>query len=290
MKTTFDVALRATDRLGEGPWWDAELGELWRVDILAGLAHRWNPLTGAAIVVDVGQDVGFVVPTADGRLLAGRRTDAAVIDINGGEGNPEGEPVVPTPGSSPARFNDGKTDRSGRVWAGTIVDDQADPQAVFGKIDGAGFTTALTGLLISNGLGWSPDNRTMYVTDSGVQTIWAFDYDLEHGELTNQRVFATDEDCAPDGLTVDAEGGVWSAKWDGARVVRYDPDGTVSAVIEMPASRPTSCAFGGPNLDTLYVTSASVGLDDQEIEDTAAGSVFAAQTGVFGLRETPAVL
>ncbi len=286
MTKNLEVALPATDTLGEGPWWDVSLGALWRVDILGGLAHSWDPRTGEMAQWNLGQDVGFIIPMADGRLVAGRRRDVVVVDLADGSETT----IAQTPGITQARFNDGKTDRSGRVWAGTIVDDQSKPTAVFGHVDKTGFTETFGGLTISNGLGWSPDNSTMYVTDSGARTIWAFDYDLDHGEMSNKRVFATDDDCAPDGLTVDAEGGVWSAKWDGARVVRYEPDGSVSAVIPAPVSRPTSCAFGGPALDTLYVTSASVGLADGEIETTPAGSVLAVQPGVLGLPEAPAVL
>ena len=286
MAQKLDVALGASDTLGEGPWWDTTTGELWRVDILDGRAHRWNPTTHETAEWDLGEDVGFVVPARDGQLIAGRRTEVSIIDLS----NTEITTLVRTPGSTAARLNDGKADRAGRVWAGTIVDDQTNPQAVFGKIDNGEFVVALGGLLISNGLGWSPDDTTMYVTDSGVKTIWAFDYDIEHGELSNQRVFATDTDCAPDGLTVDAEGGVWSAKWDGARVVRYDEDGSISAVIEASATRLTSCAFGGSELDTLFVTSASVGLDVAEVSTTGAGSVFAIQPGVLGLPERRAVL
>lgn len=286
MATTLEVALQASDRLGEGPWWDAALEALWRVDILQGLAHRWDPVTGAQSRWHLGQDVGFIVPAADGRLVAGRRSDVAIIDLSdGGETS-----IAPTPGTTSARFNDGKTDRRGRVWAGTIVDDHSNPAAVFGRVDQSGFTETLGGMTISNGLGWSPDNTTMYVTDSGAQTIWAFDFDIGRGEMSNKRAFVIDDDCAPDGLTVDAEGGVWSAKWDGARVVRYEPDGSISAVIDAPVSRPTSCAFGGEGLQTLYVTSASAGLSEAEVAASPAGSVLAVQPGVSGLPESPADL
>ena len=140
---------------------------------------------------------------------------------------------------------------------------------------------------ISNGLGWSPNNDTMYVTDSAIRTIWAFDFDPEVGAPRNRRVFAVDVDQYPDGLTVDAEGGVWSAKWDGSRVVRYDPDGSLSTVIDAPVSRPTSCMFGGPGLATLYVTSSLIGLDPDKLAATPAGCVLAVEPGVAGIPEVP---
>ncbi|MGH1493577.1 MAG: SMP-30/gluconolactonase/LRE family protein, partial [Acidimicrobiales bacterium] len=229
MPLTFDVALDARDSLGEGPWWDQRSGELLRVDILQRFIHRWNPATGSTSSLDVGEDVGFAVPTQGGNLIAGLRSGLSIIDnstidsaTNSVAGNDAGsrELLCPIPGSSPARFNDGKTDRAGRIWAGTIVDDQSEPDAVFGRLHADRFVPVLDGFSISNGLGWSPDSTTMYVTDSGVKTIWAFDFDDETLELTNRRPFVVDTDYTPDGLTVDAEGGVWSAKWDGSRVVR----------------------------------------------------------------------
>jgi sugar lactone lactonase YvrE len=129
----------------------------------------------------------------------------------------------------------------------------------------------------------------MYYTDSGARTIWAFDFDAATGQISNQRVFAVDEDCFPDGLTVDAAGGVWSAKWDGGRVVRYSPDGSISESIAVPVSRPTSCMFGGADLDVLYVTSARVGLPAAELAATPAGAVLATKPGVHGIAETNAI-
>lgn len=136
-----------------------------------------------------------------------------------------------------------------------------------------------------NGIGWSPDNRIMYFTDTMVRTIWAYEYDVTRGDLGQRRVFAwlDAHDGLPDGLTVDAEGFVWSAVWDGWRVIRYAPDGGIDREIRLPVQRPTSCMFGGPALDTLYVTSASVGLQGAPL----AGGLFAVRPGVAGIPETP---
>lgn len=283
---TLDVVLDDGDLLGEGPWWSVRERRLWRVDILAHTLHAWDPTTSASQRWTFEENVGFAVPSRTGSVCLGLRSGIAEADLeSGGQ-----RLIVSTPGTGAGRFNDGKTDRRGRVWAGTIVDDQRVRDGAFGMLGDGGFVVHVDEVGISNGLGWSPDDETMYLTDSSIRTIWAFDFDIETAELSNRRIFAEDEDCEPDGLTVDSEGGVWSAKWDGGRIVRYDPDGTISQVIDAPVSRPTSCAFGGPDLDTLFVTSASVGLDDDECAATPAGAVLAVQPGVRGLPEAEAVV
>ena len=141
-------------------------------------------------------------------------------------------------------------------------------------------TRVAGGVTVGNGLDWSPDGGTLYFTDSA-GTITAFD--MEEGLPVRPRVFARDDDCSPDGLVVDAEGGVWSAKWDGWRIVRYTPDGRVDRVVELPVQRPTAAAFGGPGLDTLFVTSATYGLDAAALAaQPLAGLVFALDAGVRG--------
>jgi len=286
MATTLELAYRSRDLLGEGPWWSVRDQMLWRVDILSHLLHSWTPDSGESARWELGDDVGFAVPVDGNTVVVGLRQGIAQVDLDTGEQ----VKVVSTPGVGAGRFNDGKTDKRGRVWAGTIVDDQSVPDGAFGHLDKDGFHVHLGGMGISNGLGWSPNNETMYVTDSAIRTIWEFDFDVETGTLENRRVFAVDDDCEPDGLTVDAEGGVWSAKWNGSRVVRYDANGAISETVDAPVSRPTSCMFGGPDLGTLYVTSASVGLDDAERSSTPAGSVLAVRPGVRGLPEVEAVV
>jgi ABC-type nitrate/sulfonate/bicarbonate transport system ATPase subunit len=143
-----------------------------------------------------------------------------------------------------------------------------------------------TGFHVSNGLGWSPDNRRFYFTDSGPKRIYVYDFDLEGGAVENRRTFVQVPDGVgvPDGLAVDAEGFVWSAHWDGWCVTRYDPDGKVDRVINLPVPRPTSCAFGGPDLTTLYITSARIRLSAGQLaEAPLSGSVFALQSGIRGL-------
>jgi sugar lactone lactonase YvrE len=145
-----------------------------------------------------------------------------------------------------------------------------------------------SGFICSNGLGWSPDDRTMYFTDSMVRTIWAYEFDLPTGALGARRVFAklADNDGVPDGLTVDSEGFVWSAIWDGWRVIRYAPDGSIDREVSMPVQRPSSCMFGGPDLKTLYITSACVELGWSALaKGPLAGALFALECDVAGLPE-----
>jgi sugar lactone lactonase YvrE len=145
-----------------------------------------------------------------------------------------------------------------------------------------------TGVHISNGIGWSPDGETMYYTDSPRQVIYAYDFEPGSGAISNRRVFVRtpESEGVPDGLAVDSEGCVWSARWDGWRVTRYDPEGQVEREIRLPVARPTSCAFGGENLDELFVTSAWIDVDEQaRREQPHAGDLFRIRTGVRGQAE-----
>jgi sugar lactone lactonase YvrE len=259
---------------------------LYRVDIVGKAVRRLVPGTGAQAAWPTPSEVGsLALRTAGGAVLA-LRTGFALLDLGTGTVEPLADPEPDAPRN---RFNDGACDRAGRFWAGTLHDDEVDPVGALHRLDpDRTWTTALHGVVCSNGLGWSPDDRTAYVTDSRVGRIDAFDYDLATGTLSGRRPFVVLEprDGFPDGLTVDAEGFVWSAVWDGWRLVRYAPDGTVDRVVPMPVQRPTSVALGGPDLRTLYVTSASYGLSpDARAAQPLAGSLFALRTEVPGLPE-----
>lgn len=279
--TAFELlAVADRDHLGEGPWWDAARARLVWVDIL-GRRVRFATLDGIeSPSLPTPSDVGFAVPTADGRMVAGLADRLAVEDAGTWT-------TLWTGDHDPAvvRINDGKTDRDGRIWFGTMHRAETSPAGALFSYDGT-VTQHATGITTSNGLGWSPDGALFYYTDSMARTIWVFD--TADGVLSNRRVFATDPDggYVPDGLTVDADGNVWSSKWNGGRVVRYAPDGRVDEVLELPVAKPTSVAFAGPRLDTLVVTSANTGDGDGEL----AGSVFLLDAGVTGIAEVPARL
>jgi len=208
------------------------------------------------------------------------------LDLNSGEITQISDPEPDLPLN---RFNDGKVDRAGRLWAGSMDNKCSGPVGSLYRLDPSGQVLRMASdFICSNGLGWSPDNRTMYFTDSMVRTIWAYEFDLDSGELGERRVFArlSDTDGVPDGLTVDSEGFVWSAIWDGWRVVRYCPEGAIDKEIPMPVQRPSSCMFGGRDLKTLFITSACVELGWNSLKGgPLAGALFAMDCEVGGLPE-----
>ena len=281
----FEVLSDRRDTLGEGPWWDAQASVLYWVDIF-GHAIRAATLDGAELpVVATPSEPGFVVKTSGGNLVTGLReglyerneTDATWRERWRGEWD-----------TSAVRVNDGKTDRSGRLWFGTMHDQETDPVGALYVLAGNEVRQVDDGIKVSNGLGWSPDSSIMYYADSPTQVIMAFDFDAAGGTATNPRVFATDPgQYQPDGLTVDADGCVWSAKWDGSRVVRYTPAGAIDKQIMLPASRPTSCMFVGSDLRTLAVTSAAADVPSAE---PLGGALFLLDVKAQGLAEAPCVI
>jgi sugar lactone lactonase YvrE len=272
------------DVLGEGPVWDPEDQALYWVDIKERHLQKWTPATGDYRVWALPEEIGsFALRTSGGAVLA-LQTGFHALDFESGDVIPLFDPEADMPGN---RFNDGKCDRAGRFWAGTMDNAEVEIKGALYRFDpDHSCRLVRPGAFISNGLGWSPDNRTMYYADSGKGNIYAFDFDLPSGAIAYERVFAALEQGSPDGLTVDAEGYLWNAVWDGWRVVRYAPDGTIDQEIRMPVQRPTSLSFGGPDLDVLYVTSASINLPPETRQvQPLAGGVFAIYAGVRGLPE-----
>ena len=275
----------ANDTLGEGPVWSAAEGALYWVDIQehrlqrlhleSGEYQRW-PLPSEigcfALRERGGAEDGVVVALRNGFHLLDLGSNALTLLHN------------PEPAKEENRFNDGKCDLAGRFWAGTIGDGDTPTAALYRLDPGGACHTMRTGVKISNGLGWSPDGTTMVYTDTPLQTIVAFDFDVETGTLSNERVFAEVRDGFPDGLSVDSEGFVWSVIWDGWRVDRFAPDGSLERSVQLPVQRPTSCTFGGADLTELFITSAKDGLSDAELsEQPEAGHLFRVRTQVAGL-------
>jgi sugar lactone lactonase YvrE/DNA-binding IclR family transcriptional regulator len=285
-----DVAsvVPTTAFLGEGPTWLPNERKLVLVDILAPAIIIADPRDGSFQSHPMPELVGAVVPRRRGGFVAAMQTGLKAVDLDTGAVSTIAAPEATKPGN---RFNDGKCDRRGRFWAGTLAIDTTPGHGSLYRLDPDGRCTCVeSGFHVSNGLGWSPDDRTFYFTDSGAKRIYAYDFDIETGTLANRRVFVEvpEGSGAPDGMAVDAEGFVWSAHWDGWCITRYDPQGRVDRVINLPIPRPTSCAFGGPDFTTLYVTSARIRLSVQQLaEAPLSGSVFAIQTGVKGLPEVP---
>jgi sugar lactone lactonase YvrE len=282
------AAVRADAQLGESPLWSPGENALYWVDIKSPRLFRHDATSRTTRVTAMPEEIGAIALRAGGGLVAALRSGFALIDEQG-----VAAPVFARPeaGIPENRFNDGKCDRAGRFWAASMHDREVGPTGQLWRLDDMQrFTRMEGGFVIGNGLGWSPDNRVFYFTDSTTRRIFAYDFDLARGAIANRRVFATVPDDAgfPDGLCIDAEGHVWSAHWDGWRVTRYAPDGRIADVLRMPVPRPTSCVFGGAALGTLYVTTARIGLDGAALAAAPlSGSVLAVETNSRGLAETP---
>ena len=279
------LAFQANDFLGEGPVWVPEEQALYWVDILRPALQRWHPASGMYQNWMMPTDIGCFALREKGGAVLGLRTGFAFLDFSSSTVSPLSDPEADL---TYTRFNDGKCDRLGRFWAGTMDEESPNTRGALYKLDPNGKIRQMKPRIgISNGLGWSPDNRIMYYTDSAKRTIWAYDFDLRNGTISNQRVFAQTPDAyVPDGLTVDADGFVWSAKWDGWKVVRYAPDGSIDVVVQLPVQRPTSCMFGGPDLKNLYITSATTGLKEHELANQPfAGCILVLENVTQGLPE-----
>ena len=280
------LALDALARLGEGPVWDARERALYWVDIRAPALHRFEPATGAVRTWPMPEAIGSVALRERGGPLVALRSGLHVLDPASGALTLA---CAPEPDRTENRLNDGRCDREGRFWVGSMHEREPGPTGALYRVDPDRRSHRIfDGITIPNGLGWSPDGRVMYFTDTPPRTIHAYDFDAGTGTPGEARVFArVPQDAGyPDGATVDAEGFLWSAHWDGWRVTRYAPDGRVDRVIGLPVQRPTCCAFGGDALDVLYVTSAAAGLGSAErARGPLAGGLFAVEVGVRGLPE-----
>lgn len=272
--------------LGEGTVWDAAAGVLWWIDITGHRLYSYDPIEGQVKEWELPEQPGSLAVRAGSGLLLALANGFARFGPSSGRVVPLGDPEPDRPHN---RMNDGKTDRQGRFWVGSMR--PGKPAARSGALyrydpDGS-WQRVLDGLGIPNGLAWSPAGDTMYLAESLDEVIYAFDFDPDAGEISGRRVFATTEQgIHPDGSTVDADGFLWNAQWGGWRVVRYAPDGEVDRIIDMPVPNPTCCAFGGEDLDILFVTSARRGVDDIA-RAPQSGGLFAVDVGVTGLADTP---
>jgi sugar lactone lactonase YvrE len=280
MQTISDVEhiLPAQNRLGESPIWHTEEQELYWTDIPEACLHCYNPTSGVHRVFNLGKNVSALAFRQNGGLLMAVEDWFGCWDIDSQSIQFIARPPV---GLSGTRFNDGAVDRRGRFWAGTS---SKEDNNILYRLDLNGAVhTMETGLTLSNGIGWNPDNTIMYLTDTRRQMIYAYDFDATTGAIENRRPFVHTPDVEdfPDGLTVDSEGFVWSARYLGWRVVRYDPDGNVDSEVRLPVAKVSSCAFGGTQLDELYITTARIGVENQPL----AGDLFRLKTNIKGLPE-----
>ena len=279
-----------TDILGESPVWNEREQALYWVDIRRPAIRRLDFAVGRVETLVMSGSgpsalIGSIAFADDGRLVVALGDEVALYDRD----THRVETIARLRQRIPDhRFNDGRCDRQGRFWVGTMHNITRAPEGVLYRLDGRSeFAEVSSGIRIPNSLAWSPDGRTMYFADSLLYTIFAYDFDPGTGKLGAKRVFATTQPPAfPDGSTVDAEGHLWNAQFNGWRVVRYAPDGRIDRVIEVPTHRPTCCAFGGPGLDVLYITTASQQMSPAELAaQPLAGALLALDAGVRGLPE-----
>lgn len=281
------AAVRSQDSLGECPIWDPRQQCLWWVNINgpelqawdpARQAHRRYPLPGRHVGSFALRASGGLVLSIDRGLSAFDPTTGTCAPLLTVETAPEGN-----------RLNDGRCDRRGRFWVGTMgISERGETGSLY-RI-GADHQVArpFSGIVIPNSTAFSPDDRTMYFADTPQKNIWAFDFDIAAGTIANRRVFVDmrDHPGHPDGSCVDAEGCLWNAEYGGGRVVRYTPDGRIDRVVKVPASQTTCCAFGGDDLRTLFITSATQRMTEDQLEaEPDAGALFAVDVGVRGLPE-----
>ena len=284
----FGNGVRAS--VGEGPHWDGASRTLWQVDLTAGRVLRLDSLGEVVTSFVVGQDVGAVLPRAGGGggLVLPIRDGVAVAGEDG-----DGLAITaPIEGDRPSmRMNDAKCDPMGRLFTGTVAYDFAPGAGTLYRVDADwSWRAVVDGLTISNGMGWSPDATRMYFIDSPTQGVDVFDYDVETGSLGGRRrlVDIAAEDGVPDGMTVDADGNLWVACFEGGAVRCYSPEGARLEVVSLPVRQVTSCAFGGPGLADLFITSACYGLtDEQQRAQPLAGATFVCRPGVAGLPSVP---
>ena len=273
------VAAQQRDRVGEGPVWIANERALYWVDVLGPAVNRLSLADGSLRRWAMPEPIGFLVPRREKPgFIAGLKSGFYSIEL---------DPLVleligdPEPHLPEHRFNDGKADAAGRLWAGTMPMDGAASDGVLYRLDAdRSWHTLDTGYRVANGPAFSPEHDHLYHADSPRGIIYQFDLD-DQGGLHDKRLFIRFADGwgLPDGMTVDAEGHLWVAHWDGGRVSRFDPDGRLDRSLRLPASRVTSCAFAGPALDRLYVTTAREEREDEPL----AGALFEFAPGVTGL-------
>jgi sugar lactone lactonase YvrE len=282
-----ELVLDAHARVGEGPVWDDSSGTLVWVDILSNAVHRYDPATDRDRAIGVGQPVGAAVLRRDGDgLCLALRDGFGMLDERSGQV----EMLAPVEADVPTnRMNDGKCDPGGRFWAGTMPYSPAPGSgagALYRLDPDLSVTRVVTGVTLSNGLGWSPDGRQMYYIDSMTQGLDTFDFDPSDGSVSNRQRLVTipRDEGLPDGMTVDADGCIWMALHGSGTVRRYTPDGQLDRVVRVPPNMVTCMAFGGSDLSDLYITTMSEGMSEAaKRAQPLAGALFRCRPGVSGV-------
>ena len=285
MDTGVELLVDAHAQVGEGPLWDEERQVLYWVDILSSLLYIYDPATGENRALDIGQHVGTVVTRASGGLMLAVRNGFASFDLETQELTLIANPEAHITGN---RFNDGKCDPAGRFWAGTMAYENPTNQGSLYRLDTDLSVHKIFGdVAISNGIIWSLDHTTMYYIDTLRKNVRAFDYADDTGDISNERVVVTvpEEIGMPDGMAIDSEGMLWVAHYGGSCVSRWNPNtAQLLEKIDLPVTQVTACAFGGPNMDILFITSAAQELDAAELaRQPLAGGLFSIKTPYQGV-------
>ena len=277
-----EILLNAKAIVGEGPAWDEKTQTLYWVDIRGKRIHAYKDDRDDFLQLD--EFVACVAPRRDGGLVAALRASFWTLDRVAGKQTLLAR--VDEPASN--RFNDGKCDPAGRLLAGTMDDaEKVASGNLYSLVAGKPPRKLLEGIRISNGLAWSPNHKTFYYIDTPTRQVRAYDYDLDSGDISKPRIAVEVPESMgwPDGMTSDMDGRLWIALWGGARIARWNPlDGRLEAEVAVPALQTSSCAFGGPRRDILYVTSARVGMDESALEKyPLSGGLFQIQTQTEGM-------
>jgi len=280
-----ELVIDARCELSEGPVWDSRSEQLYWVDIEGSRLHACQLKAMESLSWNIGCKIGAAVPRESGGMMLATEHGFELLDP---ENSQKQTLVDPEADRRQNRFNDGKCDSRGRFWAGTMsMAKEPKAGSLYVLEPNHTFRHVLDGVTTSNGLGWSPDDATMYYIDTPTMMARAFDFDVDSGTLSNERVAVHFPDGVgrPDGMTIDAEGMLWIAHWDGGQITRWDPNqGRLLETVRLPVDRVTSCAFGGPDYETLFITTAWHGLDDaQRAAQPHAGSIFAIEPSTGGL-------
>ncbi|MBR1329036.1 MULTISPECIES: SMP-30/gluconolactonase/LRE family protein [Bradyrhizobium] len=281
-----ETAVASADILGETPLWCDRSRKLWWIDIDRRLHQSFDPSTGAYQTSSYDcQFLGSQALTADGAHLLAQ--DLRLFR-QGADGAPIAQ-VCEVEGGLDNRLNDGRVDARGRLWIGTMDNQLHRPNGSLYCVTGNGEVTRSFGdVIVTNGIAFSPDNRTLYFTDTRRYRTWMFDFDLDDGVIRNRRLFAdySSSQQRPDGACVDVDGGIWTAFFSGGRVARYRPNGEIDTVIDLPVTNPTCVCFGGSDLKTLFITSARKFLDPHQLwAEPRAGHLLAVHGIAEGLFE-----
>lgn len=268
--------------LGEGPLYNQKNNALYWTDIKGMRLFKYDLKSKMVNDYHFTKPIGSFAFTCKDEIIVTTNGGFEYADLNLNKLTPIVDPEKDKPHN---RFNDGKCDANGRYFAGTMDNNEKEITGSLYSFDGNDVKKLEENLFISNGLGWSPDSKKFYLTDSPKRVIYVYDYDLKSGNISNKKVFANidEKDGYPDGLCVDSEGYIWSAHWYGWKITRYAPNGLVDSIYDIPVPKVTSCNFGGENLDTLFITTASFELSEEEMKEAPlSGYTFALKTKVKG--------